>query len=157
MALLVDFFGFAVFGFSFPSLNHILYIQEEGPGMILPLNRFFYSFCRPKTYDFLRTLSSSFSISYLRKRDWFSDPSENGKNMGESVFYLISGQILAKIDQNCRRYALWFSQSSWLDYHFLQKAMYSTGSMSIYENHAERGDLVWPNRPYKDHILVSLI
>ena len=34
--------------------------------------------------------------------------------------------------------------------------MYSSGSMSIHKNYAERGGLVWPNRPYKDRILVSL-
>ena len=59
--------GFAFFGFSFPSLNHILYIQEEGPGIILPLNRFFYSFCRPKPYNFLRPLSDPFLFRTLGK------------------------------------------------------------------------------------------
>ena len=38
-AILVDFFLFAFFGYSFTSLSHILYKQEEGPGIILPLNR----------------------------------------------------------------------------------------------------------------------
>ena len=135
------FLGFAFYGFSFPSFNHILYIQEVGRGIILPLNRFFlYSFCRPKTYDFLlRPLSAPFLFHTSGKGTDSATPLEMEK-YGRIGFLPCKRSDIGQIDshiffhlQGGRRPWLWFSQSSWLDYHFLQKAMYSSRSMSIHK------------------------